>query len=195
LEGFAEKKADNLLEAINNSKNQSLNRLITALGIRGVGEVVAGVLTDNFGDLELLPEVSLEELEDIPGIGPNIAMAIIDWFARPGNKSLLAEFKELGVWPVQDVRDAVIGNDLPLNGIIFVITGKLDQHSRTSAKELIQSLGGRVTGSVSSKTDYLLAGEDPGSKYDKAQQLGIQILNENDFDIFLADRTSSKGVG
>jgi len=187
LEGFAEKKAENLLNAIENSKTQDLDRLITALGIRGVGEVVAGVLADRFGDLDSLLNVSFQELEEIPGIGPNITQAILDWFSRPGNQNLLAELKEEGVWPVQEVISPQAQESLPFSGISFVITGKLEKYSRSDAKELIQSLGGRVIGSISSKTDFLLVGEDPGSKYDKAQQLGVQIINEEGFDRLISE--------
>jgi len=193
LEGFADKKADNLLAAVENSKKQDLNRLITALGIRGVGEVVAGVLAERFGNLDKLLGVSFEELDAIPGIGPNIALAILDWFSMPGNINLLGELKQLGVWPIQKTSHPGENENLPLKGLSFVITGKLTNYSRTSAKELVQSLGGKVIGSVSSKTDYLLAGEDPGSKLGKAQELGIKIMTESDFKRFLDESSSGEG--
>jgi DNA ligase (NAD+) len=189
LEGFAEKKADNLLASIANSKSQSLERLITALGIHGVGEVVAGVLATSFGSLDNLSSTSLEELEEIPGIGPNIAQAIVDWFKRSSNQSLLGELKTSGVWPIHEVADPGSAGELPLHEKTFVITGKLDSYTRSEAKKLIQSLGGRVTGSVSSKTDFLLVGEDPGSKHEKALQLGINILSESEFDQFIDEIT------
>jgi DNA ligase (NAD+) len=182
LEGFGEKKAENLLLAIENSKSQKLDRLITALGIRGVGEVVAGVLADQFGSLEKLMKSSLISLEEIPGIGPNIAMAIIDWFSRPGNQHLLAELKGVGVWPIQEEISSPPLEGLIFDQMTFVVTGKLENYSRSSIKDKIQALGGRVVGSVSSKTDYVVVGEDPGSKYQKAQELGISILSEKEFE-------------
>jgi len=187
LEGFKEKKADNLLEAIEQSKKQPLNRLITALGIRGVGEVVSGILTDHFIDLHELGQAELEELENIPGIGPNIAQAIIDWFARYSNQQVLVRLKESGVWPSSDKTDSQISGNLPLAGLVFVVTGKLKEYSRGNIKQIIQEAGGRVTGSVSSKTDFVLVGEDPGSKGDKAQELGIKIISELEFNEMIND--------
>ena len=195
LEGFGEKKAENLLAAIEESKSQSLDRLITALGIRGVGEVVASILADTFGDLENLGRASLVDLEAIPGIGPNIAQQILEWFKRSNNQSVLSELKRSGVWPTQQVIDRTETESLPLAGKSFVITGKLTGYSRTDAKDLIQSHGGRVVGTVSSKTDYVLVGEDPGSKYDKAQELGIPILSETDFnELVIASSSDGEGV-
>jgi len=178
LEGFKEKKANNLLEAIEQSKNQPLARLITALGIRGVGEIVSGTLTGHFIDLHELGQATLEDLENIPGIGPNIAKAIIDWFARYSNQQVLLRLKESGVWPSSDKTSNQISGNLPLAGLAFVVTGKLKEYSRGNIKQIIQEAGGKVTGSVSSKTDFVLVGEDPGSKRDKAQELGIKIISE-----------------
>jgi len=187
LEGFAEKKADNLLEAIEQSKNQPLDRLITALGIRGVGEVVSGTLADHYRDLDTLSQASLEELEDIPGIGPNIAQAIIDWFNRSSNQQVLRKLKESGVWPSVEIKAEADHENQLLTGLGFVLTGKLTGYKRGEIKEIIQSLGGKVTGSVSSNTDYVLVGEDPGSKLDKAQELGINIISEDEFREMIKD--------
>ena len=181
LEGFAEKKADSLLEAIEQSKNQPLNRLITALGIRGVGEVVSGTLADHYRDLDELNQASLEDLENIPGIGPNIAQAIIDWFNRSSNQQVLRKIKESGVWPFVEKKTDTDPEDQQLTGLVFVLTGKLHGFTRGEIKEIIQSSGGKVAGSVSSKTDYVLVGEDPGSKHDKAQELGTKIISEDEF--------------
>lgn len=181
LEGFAEKKADSLLEAIEQSKNQPLNRLITALGIRGVGEVVSGTLADHYRDLDELNQASLEDLENIPGIGPNIAQAIIDWFNRSSNQQVLRKIKERGVWPFVEKKTDLDSEDLQLTGLVFVLTGKLHGFTRGEIKEIIQSSGGKVAGSVSSKTDYVLVGENPGSKRDKAQELGTKIISEDEF--------------
>ena len=187
LEGFAEKKADNLLQAISQSKSQPLNRLITALGIRGVGEVVSGTLAENYKDLDALSQASLEELENIPGIGPNIAQAIIDWFNRSSNQQVLRKIKESGVWPSAETKTEADLEDLPLAGLVFVLTGKLEGYTRGEIKEIIQSSGGKVTGSVSANTDYVLVGEDPGSKRDKAQELGINIISEDEFKEMIKD--------
>jgi DNA ligase (NAD+) len=181
LEGFAEKKADSLLEAIEQSKNQPLKRLITALGIRGVGEVVSGTLTDHYRDLDELNQASLEDLENIPGIGPNISQAIIDWFNRSSNQQVLRKIKESGVWPFVEKKTDTDHEDLQLTGLVFVLTGKLHGFTRGEIKEIIQSSGGKVAGSVSSKTDYVLVGENPGSKHDKAQELGTKIISEDEF--------------
>ena len=170
-----------------------MDRLITGLGIRGVGEVVASILAGRFGDLDKLGSASLADLEDIPGIGPNIAQGILDWFTRSNNQNVLSDLKKSGVWPTHEIIDDEKTEFLPFDGKSFVITGKLTGYSRSEAKELIQSQGGRVIGSVSSKTDYVLLGEDPGSKFNKAQQLGLTILSEKDFNDLLAESSSSGG--
>ncbi|GAB4581479.1 MAG: NAD-dependent DNA ligase LigA [Anaerolineales bacterium] len=175
LEGFAEKKADNLLASIEASKAQPLGRLINALGIRGVGAVMANDLTRHYPNLDALAATTLEELQTIEGVGPNTALAIVDWFARPRNRELIAKLKAAGVWPVAETR--VVGAQ-PLAGLVFVITGTLPTLSREEASALIEAHGGKVTGSVSKKTNYLLAGENAGSKLTKAQALNIPILNE-----------------
>ena len=178
LEGFADKKAENLLEAIQKSKTQPLDRLINALGIRGVGEVVAGILAAEFQSLDALADASLDDLEDIPGIGPNIAQAILDWFDREVNKRVLASLRNSGVWPEAQARQ--LPGDQPLAGTVFVLTGKLEGYTRNELKETLQELGAKVTGSVSSKTDYVIAGEDPGSKLAKAQELNVKVLSEDE---------------
>ena len=188
LEGFGEKKADNLLLAIEESKRQPLERLITALGIRGVGEVVAGTLVSHYQNLDELSQTRFELLEAIPGIGPNIAQAILDWFNRPTNQELLKELKEFGLWPQAELTEREGALAGPLQGLSFVLTGKLGGFTRDEMKKKIQSSGGKVVGSVSSKTDYLVAGEDPGSKLDKAQELGIPILSEEGLISLITDR-------
>ena len=193
LEGFAEKKADNLLEAIRQSKDQSLARLITALGIRGVGEVVAVTLTDRFGSLDALRAATMEDLEDIPGIGPNIAQAILDWFEIEGNQNVLQRLKEQGVWPEGDEDPSQADRPQPFAGKVFVLTGKLEGYNRRELKDLLTDLGGKVTGSVSSNTDYLVVGEGPGSKYTKAQELGIPILTEKELEELLDSSSDRLG--
>lgn len=179
LEGFAEKKAENLLQAIDASRQQSLSRLINALGIRGVGEVNAEVLAVNYRDLDALKQADYEALQNIEGFGPNIAQAVVDWFARPANENILHKLKAAGVWPkLQEPSDGEASSHKPLEGKTFVITGTLPDYSRSEAKELIQKYGGKVTGSVSKSTHFLVAGADPGSKLDKAAELGIDILDQ-----------------
>ena len=180
LEGFAEKKVENLLEAIAASKGQPLSRLLTALGIRGVGEVVAADLAAQFGDLDALGAATIADLEAIEGIGPNIAQAIVDWFERPANRAVLAKLRAVDLWPSQDPVETQPAVPLPLGGLIFVVTGTLPGFSRQEAKAFIQLHGGKVTGSVSKKTDYLLAGEKAGSKLTKARELGVAIIGENE---------------
>ena len=178
LEGFKDKKADNLLTAIAASKEQPLNRLITGLGIRGVGETMAADLTNHFADLDALAAATQDDLEAIEGIGPNIAAALVDWFLLPFNQRLLGKLHDAGVWPVGQISAPT--GDLPLDGLTFVITGTLPSMSRDEAKAYIQQHGGKVTGSVSAKTDYLLAGEKAGSKLTKAESLGVKIIGEDE---------------
>lgn len=177
LEGFADKKAQNLLNAIADSKAQPLNRLIIALGIHGVGEVAAADLARHFGELGALSRASAEDLQAIEGFGPNTAESIVDWFARPSSQALLGKLKAAGVWP-QASEPSPAGGAQTLAGLTFVVTGTLPTLSREGVKEFIESRGGRVTDSISKKTSYLVLGESPGSKYEKAQSLGVPILDE-----------------
>lgn len=177
LEGFADKKVDNLLQAIETSKQQPLNRLITALGIRGVGEVMAADLSATYADLSQLAQASSEELQRMEGMGPNTAQAIVDWFARPANQQVVQKLHQTGVWPVARPSSQKQGPQ-PLSGKTFVVTGTLPGFTRDEVKVFIQSLGGKVTDSVSKKTDYLVAGESAGSKLEKARKLGVQIIDE-----------------
>jgi DNA ligase (NAD+) len=177
LEGFAEKKAVNLLSSIENSKSRSLAQLIYALGIRGVGEVVGSMLARKYRNLDELAKASLQDIDDIEGIGPSIAEAIVDWFAKPTNRDVLKKLKKAGMWPVSEPM-AVRSGPQPFAGKTFVVTGTLPVFSRKQAKEFIESFGGKVTDSVSAKTDYLVVGEDAGSKLDKARELGVNTLDE-----------------
>ena len=178
-EGFAEKKADNSLQAIDASRSRPLARLINALGIRGVGEVMANDLAHHFSNLDQLSNATEDELQSIEGVGPNIARAIVDWFARPANRQVLEKLRAAGVWPRRAVSEEEEGAR-PFAGLTFVVTGSLPGLSREEAKEFIQAHGGKVTDSVSKKTSYLVLGENPGSKVDKARSLGVPILDEND---------------
>ena len=176
LEGFADKKAENLLGAIEQAKNQSLNRLIAALGIHGVGEVMAGDVSRAFGNLSALSKASVDDLQQIEGLGPNIAESIVDWFARPANQKVLKKLKSAGLDPQMQKDEKK--KDGMLNGLTFVVTGTLPNFSRDDAKEFIESNGGKVTDNVSKKTSYLVLGENPGSKFDKAKSLGVKIVDE-----------------
>lgn len=178
LEKFGDKKADNLLDAIAASKNQSLQRLLIGLGIHGIGEVAARKLAQKFGDLDHLGEASLEALQQVEGVGPNLARSVFDWFRLESNQQMLNEFKRQGIWPREQ---AVAENrSLPLSGKTFVVTGTLEGFSREGIEAFILENGGNVTGSVSSKTSYLVLGADPGSKYQKALQLGVPIISETE---------------
>jgi DNA ligase (NAD+) len=172
------KIADNLLSSISASKSQSLNRLITSLGIHGVGEVMANDLARVFPDLDSLSKTNAEELMEIEGVGPNIAEAIVDWFARPANQKVLKKLKAVGVWPRSEEGDKM--KDGAFTGLIFVVTGTLANFTRDSVKEFIEQNGGKVTDSVSKKTSYLVLGEEPGSKYEKAKSLGVKIIGEDE---------------
>ncbi len=177
LEGFADKKAENLVLSIQTSRNRDLRRLVAALGIRGVGEVVANDLAGNFNELEKLATATITELEALEGIGPNIAQAIVDWFAQPSNKIILKKLNAVGPWETSQI-DAEAEVEQTLSGLTFVITGTLSSMKRSEAKALIERYGGKVTGSVSKSTNYLVAGESPGSKLDKAKSLGVEVLDE-----------------
>lgn len=176
LEGFAEKKAENLLGSIEQAKGQSLNRVIAALGIHGVGEVMAGDLARAFGNISALSKASFDDLQQIEGLGPNIAESIVDWFKRPANQKVLKKLKSAGVDPVMKKDEKK--KEGKLTGLTFVVTGTLPNFSRDDAKEFIESNGGKVTDSVSKKTSYLVLGENPGSKFDKAKSLGVKIVDE-----------------
>lgn len=178
LEGFAEKKAENLLNSLEQAKGQSLNRLVAALGIHGVGEVMAGDLSRTFGDLSAISKVSVDGLQQIAGLGPNIAESIVDWFSQPANQKVLKKLKAAGVWPVMKKDEKK--KEGTLTGLTFVVTGTLEGFTRDGIKEYIEENGGKVTDSVSKKTSYLVLGENPGSKADKAQSLGVKIINENE---------------
>jgi DNA ligase (NAD+) len=179
LEGFAAKKADNLLAAIAQSKSQPLNRVIAALGIHGVGEVMAADLSRVFPDLGALSTASAADLQQIDGVGPNIAESIVDWFSRPANQNLLAKLKSVRLWPVGGESSIVHRpSSIALSGLTFVVTGTLPTLSRDDVKEYIESHGGKVTDSVSKKTSYLVLGENPGSKHEKALSLGVPVIGE-----------------
>ena len=178
LDGFAEKKAENLLAAIEASKQQPLNRLVNALGIRGVGEAMAELLAGNFGSLDGIADAAKETLESIEGIGPNIAQAIVDWFDQDTNKLIVERLKRFGLDPRIEIQPKEAKEDLPLFGLNIVVTGTLQHYSREGIKALIKEYGGKSADSVSKKTDYVVVGDNPGSKAEKAEKLGVPILSE-----------------
>ncbi|MDI6852203.1 MAG: NAD-dependent DNA ligase LigA [Deltaproteobacteria bacterium] len=177
LERFAQKSAANLVAAIQASKEVPLARFINALGIRYVGEATAQLLAQHFGSLEELSKAGTEELLRVEGIGPQVARSIREYFQDPKNQELLRELRELGVKPLPPEKPP----ETPLAGKTFVFTGGLEHFSREEAKALVTARGGRVSSSVSAKTDYVVVGADPGSKFAKAKELGITILDEAEF--------------
>jgi DNA ligase (NAD+) len=178
LERMADKSASNLLEAIEKSKNAGLARLVFALGIRHVGEHAAGILADVYGSIEGIGKASVEELEEIDGIGPEIASAIHSFFSEKSNMELVRGLDEAGVRTKQD-SPARKGDALA--GSSFVLTGTLSSMSRDEAKKLVVSNGGKVSSSVSKKTSYVVVGENPGSKAQKAEKLGVPMISEDEF--------------
>jgi DNA ligase (NAD+) len=179
LEGFADKKADNLLASIDTSRQRPLQRVIVALGIHGVGEVMANDLADHYNNLEELSAATVEDLMEIPGVGPNIAQAIVDWFSRPANRQVLEKLRTVGVWPQEVAKPEKLRASETLKDMTFVVTGTLTGFTREAIKDFIDQHGGKVTDSVSKKTSYLILGENPGSKLDKARSLGVPVIDED----------------
>ena len=177
LEGFADKKADGLLAAIAESKERPLNRLIEALGIIGVGAVASIALASVFGSLSDLGEATTEKLQEIDGVGPNTANAVVKWFDAPTNQRVLDKLRSVGFWPTMNVaQNETFG---VLSGTTIVITGTLKNWSRKEAIDYIESHGGIVRVSITSKTSYLLVGKNPGSKLDRARNLGVPEIDVN----------------
>jgi DNA ligase (NAD+) len=179
LEGFQQKKAENLLAGIAASRDRPFSRLLAALGIRGVGVAVADLLAAEFGSLHSLGRAGPQELEAVEGIGPHTAAALIEWFASPHNQALIAKLRRAGLNIVAETEPLEPGTTLPLAGLTFVITGTLPGLSRNEAKEYVERHGGKVTDSVSRKTDYVVVGDNPGGKLARASDLGIPILDES----------------
>ena len=178
LERMAEKSGKNLIDAIGKSKQAGLARLVFGLGIRHVGQRVAQVLAQTYGSMDALAKAPYEDLEAIDEIGPRIAESIREFFRESHNRE---EIKRLKKAKIKMSEDRVSGTLGVLSGKQFVLTGTLESMTRDEAKRKIIEAGGRVTSSVSAKTDYVVAGTDPGSKLTKAQKLGIAILNEQEF--------------
>jgi DNA ligase (NAD+) len=178
LEKMGEKSADNILKAIENSKERPLARVIFALGIRHIGEEMAEVLAGKYHSLDELAAAPREELMEISAIGPKIADSITAFFRQEDNLKIINRLKEAGV---KLEEAASVRGELPLSGKEFVLTGRLESLSRSEAESRIKALGGAVKDNVTRKTDYVVVGADPGSKLARAQEMGITILNEQEF--------------
>lgn len=183
FERMGEKLAENLLTAIEQSKSRPLARLLFGLGIRHVGEHLAKVLAQQFGSLIALERASLDELRAIHEVGPQVAQSVVNFFASPRNREILDQLLAAGVAPQEEVKRS--GG--PLAGKTFVFTGTLLRFGRKEAQERVEALGGRASGSVSKKTDYVVAGDEAGSKLEKAQELGVTVLSEDQFEQLLKE--------
>jgi DNA ligase (NAD+) len=179
LERMAEKSAQNLLEEIEGSKKNSLARVIYALGIQFVGERTGQLLAEHFSSLDELAAAKEEELEQVPEVGPKVAASIVEFFSEPANRQLVKKLWKAGVRPTAERRE--VKSD-KFAGKSFVFTGGLANRTREEAGAIVQQHGGKVSGSVSKKTDYVVVGTDPGSKYEKAKELGVTILSEGEFE-------------
>lgn len=179
LERIAEKSADNTLLALEKSKPTTLAKFLYALGIREVGEVTAKSLAEHFGNLNALQEASLEALEEVSGVGSTVSQRVVSFFELEHNREVIAGLIQAGVnWPDESTTSPV---ETALSGKVFVLTGVLSSMGRDQAKQTLQLLGAKVTGSVSKKTDYVVAGENSGSKLKKALSLDVTVLSEDDF--------------
>ena len=189
LEGFAEKSADNLVRAIRESSPVELRRFLYGLGIPEVGAAVSRDLARHFGTLERLRSASAEDLQGVDGVGPKMAEQITTFFGNPRNAALLDQLISgpVELIETEGASDAS-GPEAPFEGLKFVFTGGLERWTRGEARELVESLGGRVTSSVSGGTDYVVAGSESGSKLDKAGELGVTILDEEGFAALLEDQ-------
>jgi DNA ligase (NAD+) len=183
LERMAEKSGRNLLDGIAASQGRELRRLLFGLGIRFVGERAARLLARRFGSLAALEAATVEEIDDVYEIGPAVAQSVHEWFANPQNKDLVARLREAGVKTEEEAAGA---GSTAFQGMQFVLTGTLPGMTRDEAKAAIESRGGRVTSSVSKKTSYVVVGDEPGSKYEKAQELKVKCLDEAGFRELLA---------
>ena len=181
LERMGDKSADNLLKEIGASKNLPLERVIYGLGIRFVGERTAQLLAEHFGSLDALMKASAEELEEVNEVGPRIAESIVEFFADEHNRQLVDDLRKAGLTFTGKKKE----KGTKLAGKTFVLTGTLTRHTRDEAKQMIEDAGGRVSGSVSKKTDYVVAGADAGSKLEKARELGVAVIDERELEKLL----------
>ncbi|MFW6306016.1 MAG: NAD-dependent DNA ligase LigA, partial [Bacillota bacterium] len=177
LEGFAEKSSENLLTSINEAKELRLDRYLYGLGIRHVGSHLARVLAEKYDSLEAIINLEKDELRSIDEIGDKIAESIYSFFKEEKNLETIDRMKKAGL----ELKSLRMGNDRPLEGKTFVFTGKLDNYTRSEAKDKVENLGADATSDVSGNTDYLVVGEEPGSKLDRAEEMDIEVLNEEEF--------------
>jgi DNA ligase (NAD+) len=178
LERMGEKSAENVLREIEASKKLPLERVIYGLGIRMVGERTAQFLAEHFGSLDAIMNASAEELEEVNEVGPRIAESIVEFFADEHNRRLVNDLRKAGLTFTGQKKE----KGTKLAGKTFVLTGTLERHTRDEAKKMIEDAGGRVSGSVSKKTDYVVAGSDAGSKLDKARELGVSVIGEDELE-------------
>ena len=181
LERMGEKSAKNVLNEIERSKKLPLERVIYGLGIRFVGERTAQFLAEHFGSLDAIMVADAEELQQVEEVGPRIAASMVEFFAEPRNRQLVLELREAGL----TFRGKKKERGTQLAGKTFVLTGTLANFTRDEAKKLIEDAGGRVSGSVSKKTDYVVAGADAGSKLDKARELNVNVIGETELSSLL----------
>ncbi|MGI5817188.1 MAG: NAD-dependent DNA ligase LigA [Armatimonadota bacterium] len=187
LDRMGEKSAQNLIAAIEASTARGLERLIHALGILHVGRTAAARLSEHYASLREIADASREELEAVPDIGPKIAESIVDYFARPENADLPERLGALGIDTTR--REPTEGSGTALAGLTFVFTGTLERLTRSEAEETAEKLGARATSSVSGNTDYVVAGPGAGSKLEKARELGVEVLSEDEFIAMVQDAT------
>lgn len=191
-ETLRQKSADNLINAIEKSRGQPLTRVLVALGIAHVGSEVAALLARHFGSMDRLRQASRDEMEGLNSIGPKIAEAVFDYFQNPSNIQVVEKLAAAGVNMTEDTSNADGNGASSLEGLRFVVTGRLANYSRSAIQDRIKELGGAVSGSVSKRTDYLVAGEDAGSKLAEAEKLEVRILTEDDFEQLLSERAESQ---
>jgi DNA ligase (NAD+) len=178
LDRMGDKSAQNILEEIEASKKLPLERVIYGLGIRMVGERTAQFLVEHFGSMEALEHASVEELQNVDEVGPRIAESIVEFFSIPANRKLVEHLGQAGLAFKGKKKE----RGTKLAGKTFVLTGTLTKYTRDEAKKMIEDAGGKVTGSVSKKTDYVVAGADAGSKLDKAKELGVAVIDEKEME-------------
>ncbi len=181
LERMADKSVSNMLDSIEESKNRTLARVIFALGITHVGEQYAELLAESFNSIDDLAKASEEDLLSLPSIGPKIADSIVAFFRQEGNRGIIEKLRKAGVRLEKEKVEEARPEELPLAGLEFVITGKLESFPRSEAEAKIKTLGGKAGSDVTKKTSYVVVGADPGSKLAKAQKLGVKTLNEAEF--------------
>ncbi len=177
LEGFKETSANNIINSVNNSKNNDLSKLIFALGIRHIGAKAGKLLADYFKDIDLVMNASVDDILQIDGFGKIMAESVVEFFSSDSTKELIAKLKEAGV----NMKSTNVVEDTRFSGMTFVLTGTLPTLKRAEASRIIESFGGKTSSSVSKKTTYVLAGEEAGSKLDKANKLGVQVIIEEEF--------------